>query len=90
MDFEVAGPSEAPPLTRPSQWAPWEPRLPPRIAHKFETGCWVAQERLRRWEEEEYNFLMQSFCLFLEEPTIGSTVSGKTMNSGMCSSKSGM
>ena len=89
MDFEVAGPGEAPPPTRPNHWAPWEPRLFRGIAHNFETGCWVGQEHLRHWEEEEFNFLIEFFCLFLEEPTIGSSVSGKTINSGMCSSRSG-
>ena len=90
MDFEVAGPGEAPPPTRPNQWAPWEPRLPRGIAQNFEMGCWVGQEHLRHWEGEEFNFLIEGFCLFLEEPTIGICVSGKTINSGMCSSRSGM
>ena len=61
MDFEVSGPGETPPPTGPNQLAPWEPRLPLGMAHNFGTGCWVGQGRLRRWEEEEFDFLIEFF-----------------------------
>ena len=67
MDFEVGGPGEVPNPTRPEQWAPWEPRLPPGVAHNFETGCWLMQERLRRGEEQGFDFLLEFFYSIRDE-----------------------
>ena len=41
--------------------------LPMGEAHNVETGCWVGKEGVRCWEEEEFDFLSDLFCLFLEE-----------------------
>ena len=54
MDFEVSGSAEVLNPTHPEQWAPWEPRLHPGDAHNFETGCWLMQERLGRFEEQAF------------------------------------
>ena len=67
MDFEVSGSGEVPNPTRPEQWAPWEPRLPKRDAHTYETACWVIQEITRREEEQEFDFLLDYFYLIRDE-----------------------
>ena len=67
MDFEVSGPGELVAPARPAEWAPWEPRLAQGDTHSFETGCWVAQERLRRKEDLEFNFLIEFFYLIRDE-----------------------
>ena len=90
MDFQVGRPGEVPPQISPGQWAPWEPRLSTREAHNIETGCWIGKEGLRRWEEEEFHFLIVFFVCFWRKPTNGSTVSGRKINVGMRSSRSGM
>ena len=51
MDFEIGGSGEVPDPTRPEQWVPWKPRVPPEVAYNYETGCWLLQERVRRGEE---------------------------------------
>ena len=63
MDFEVSGSGEVPNPTRPEQWAPWEPKLSQKDAHSYETSCWLLQECLRRWEEQEFDFLLDYFYL---------------------------
>ena len=67
MDFEVGGSGEVPNPTRPEQWAPWEPKLSPRNAHNSKTGYWLMQERLRREEEQEFDFLLKYFDLIRDE-----------------------
>ena len=67
MGFQVIGSGEVPNPTRPEQWAPWEPSLPPGVANNFETGRWLMQVRLRRSEEQEFNFLLQFLYLIRDE-----------------------
>ena len=67
MDFEVGGSGEVPNPTRPEQWAPWEPRLPPEVAHNSETGCWLMQECLQREEGKDIDFLLEYFYLIRDE-----------------------
>ena len=67
MDFVFHGSGEVPDPTRPEQWAPWRPKLPPDAAHNNETGCWLMQERLRREEEQECDFLLEYFHFTRDE-----------------------
>ena len=67
MDFAVSGLGEVVAPARPAEWAPLEPRLAQGDAHNFETGCWVVQERLWRWEEGEFNFLIEPFYLIRDK-----------------------
>ena len=67
MDFEVSGSGEVPNPTRPEQWDPWEPKLPPGDAHNFETGCLPMQERLRCLEEQLFDFLLEFFYFIRHE-----------------------
>ena len=90
MDFEVGGPGEVPPSTRPEQWACWEPKSAPGDAHNIETGCWIGKEGLRRSEEEEFEFLIFSYGLFLEETQEPQHREWEENQSGMRSSRSGM